>query len=778
MDQSDPRRLVVMAALALAGALEDGDQVMIAGLNELASGAQSGPAFVSPRELLAGRDGAEGSRALEGLERRMAHGGQTPCRQALARARSILDAVASSGAPQTLLLLTDGACNGGAVEPAASWLGSLRSHQDGRFRFVLLRREGRERIDPALVEYARRTGWTGEASVSFDARALLRAFAEVLSFSRGLRYDEAGRIGLERTFAGARAVRVLSIHEQGAARIELSRVVGGAASRLTGGPTYRSSFGWSLRAARDGASAHPYAVRSETSGAEVLVVLVYGRLRVEAVVAPCGEPPVLPWDHERAVRAGQPACAWARLVGDAGATVHPTGSFDFQMQWCGDAGCSDGSPMQAAQDGVFHAQLGAELPLGRHERTFRAQGGGLAAPISLRSGFSAVSFGIHRLALAGDPAAPIDRIELGVLPQPAPSDVGVVASGAFPPGSHAALRCEIDGDQAVRACVRCRPNATRIALSDPLELQMRVEATALCPAVSDQGGRDLPLSLRLIIAPEGGEMGEHAIPLRATLRYAAALPLELEVEGGARAEASLRVPGPVAPEGERARFEIEGGELRAGATRDGARLRAGDDRLVTLPVFAEAQDCCDAGEHAGTLVLSAQSGGPELRLPITLRVRDPGFWTCPGKQIAFWGLVALAILLAIWVVRGFVTPASFRPGAILAWAESHDALLRAREGDEGWRKLERFVETKRAFRRPARLHLGGARAPLPSLKRLPDDGYIESTEGGGAKLVVRGPGIERFDEAGGWREIGAGEHPVPSRLTLRRAGEIFVQFRR
>src|SRR5690606_372056 len=156
MDQSDPRRLVVMAALAFAGALEDGDQVMMAGLNELASGT-GGPRFVSPSELLAGRDGAEGAASI--AEDRIGsvarHQGGTPCRAALERARSLLNSMASAGAPQTLLLLTDGACNGGAVEPADSWLSGVRAHADGRFRFALLTREGRERVDPRLLEYAR-----------------------------------------------------------------------------------------------------------------------------------------------------------------------------------------------------------------------------------------------------------------------------------------------------------------------------------------------------------------------------------------------------------------------------------------------------------------------------------------------------------------------------------------------------------------------------------------------------------------------------------------------
>src|SRR5690606_33052868 len=122
-------------------------------------------------------------------ERLGVHRGETPCRAALEHARALLEAAASAGAPQTLLVLTDGACNGGAVEPAERWLAGLRAHREGRFRFALLTRQGPERVDRALEEYGRRTGWRGDTRVAFDARSLLRAFAEVLSFSRGLRYD-------------------------------------------------------------------------------------------------------------------------------------------------------------------------------------------------------------------------------------------------------------------------------------------------------------------------------------------------------------------------------------------------------------------------------------------------------------------------------------------------------------------------------------------------------------------------------------------------------------
>ena len=775
MDRSDPRRLVEMAALSFVGALEDGDQVMLVGLNELAGGQVAGPNFRSPREVLEGRDGPERTRAIQlaHLER---HEGQTPCRDALSRARTILESMSTAGAPQTLLLLTDGACNGGALDSPEGWLAGLRAHRDHRFRFVLLMGEGRARPDPGLLEMARLTGWTGEATVNFDARALLRAFAQVLSFSRGLRYDDGGRVGLERSFAGARTVRVLAIQEQGAQQIALERLEHGRGSSLPGGPTYRHpEYGWSLRTAADGPSETPYAVRSPTAGTEVLLIPVYGRLRVEAIVAPCGEAPALPWSHERTVRAGQPACAWARLVGEPGATIHPTHSFGFAIELCTSDACDDATAMQAGPDGTFHAQLGAQIPLGRHERSFRASGDGMASPVSLRRAFSAVSFGFHRVALVSEPGRPIQEVALGTLPQETSSDVQLTVSGAFPADAHAAISCEIEGASAATECLRCTPEVDRVELTDPFSIQLTVQATPFCPAVSADG-RPLPVLMRAVIRPDG-QVPERAIPMRATLRYAAVTPATVQVARGGRTETGLTVPGPVAPTLVTARVELEADGLQLTPSDAETELRASEDLTVELPVVAEAEDCCGVQGFSGVLVLSAPDG-PELRVPLNASVLDAGWWTCPGKQIAEGTALFLVLLLLIWVIRGFVSPARFRDGAMLTWASSHDALLRLRQGDEGYRKLERFVETKRGFRRHATLELGGPRAPLPSLKRLPGDARIEATAGGGATLIVTGPGVEKFEESSGWVELAAGNYPVANRITLRRGEETYLQFRR
>jgi hypothetical protein len=781
MDESDPQRLAVLASMALAGALEDGDQVMLAGLNELASGSIPGPRFVSPRDLLPDRDGAEGTTALDGerAARIGTHGGGTPCHEALEHARTILEASASAGAPQTLLLLTDGACNGGAITPAETWLAGLRSHREQRFRFVLLMRTGRERLDPALERYGRATGWQGETRVSFDARTLLRAFAAVLSFSRGLRTDEGGRIGLERTFVGAREVRVLAVSESGAERIGLESVErGGTSAAITGGPTFRdATHGWSLRVARVRPEDEPFAVRSTTTGAEVLVVPVYGRLRVEGIIGACDAAPPLPWTTEVPVRAGQPACAYARLLGDEGASIDPVRSFDFGMDLCTDLTCAARTPMQPGEGGIFNAQLGASMETGRHEQVFRASGGALAADVIGQRGFMAMTFGVSRVERVSEDgtAATVAAIDLGELPREISDSLSLRYHGAFPTGARGSLACAVEGADALAACLRCTiDGGDDLTLSDGLTVSVRVEATPFCQPASEEG-RVLPLRVALTLTSDSPEVPPHALPLRATLHYAALTPLTISVTGGESSAADVVVPGPLARTDVELRVDLDGDDPIVHV--ENATLHADASGTVTVPLIATADDCCAEGASHGTLVMRA--GESELRVPLTVEAHAATFWVCPGKQIAEVIAGILLLLFLVWLVHGILSPPKFGDGAALLSASSLDQLVDMRDGDDGYRLLRRFPETKRGFRKPATLWLGGPDAPLPSLKRQPRDGKIVATHGGGATLVVLGPGVERWNESEGkFVEVEKGNHVLGSRVRLRRGEEIYLEFRR
>lgn len=781
MDESDPRRLAVMASMALAGALEDGDQVMVVGMNELAAGTTA--SFTSPRLLLAGRD-TPGVVALgtEQATRLATHHGETPCRAALEAARALLESSGSAGAPQTLLMLTDGACNGGAVESPAAWLEGLRSHREGRFRFVLLMREGRVRPDRHLVEYAQRTGWTGESRVAFDARSLVRAFGEVLAFSRGLRVDEGGHVGIERTFAGARVVRALSIRDRGEGPIAIEQVDrAGAATSIEGGATFRSAeHGWSFRSAALRPSADPFAVRAAAEGVDVLVIPIYGRLAIEAVVAPCGDAPPLPWSSEIAVRAGQPACAWARLVGDAGETIEPGRSFEFGMVTCGAASegtemrCSP-TPMQPSSAGVFEAQLGVFEP-GRYRFSLRATGGALARDVEGERGFVAMRFGVLRVTTASEPERALSELDLGTLPESSQRDLALRYRGAFPADARARPRCEIEASEAAQGCAVCEiTSGDSVVLEDDLELHVRVGASPFCAAVSEHEGRPLPITFRVILDPEGDALGAHTLPLRAELQYAAVAPVMASVMGGDHATVELSVPGPVAQSS--VVIAVEGGG--ADLTFDAAPLLARADEAghIRVPLTLTATDCCSASTREATLILSSE--GSELRVPMSITVEDPGFWVCPGKQIAL-ALSALALLLALlWVIHGFTSPARFSRGALIVYASNLEELLALREGDDGWRELRRFKESERGFRRPAAVWLGGPRAPLPSLRRQSADGRIEALGSGSARLVVTGPTVERWNELEArWEELSPGTYPVAGAVRLRRGEDFVMEFRR
>ena len=787
MDGSDPRRLAVMASMALAGALEDGDQVMLVGMNELAAGGSA--SFVSPRALLPGRDrSGVVSLAGERFERLGTHHGETPCRASLEAARRLLESASSAGAPQTLLMLTDGACNGGAVEAPHAWLDGLTSHREGRFRFVLLMRRGRDRPDRQLVAYASDTGWTGETRVEFDARSLVHAFGQVLAFSRGLLLDEGGHVGVERTFAGARVVRALAIRDRGDGDIEIERVSReGEGSPVAGGATFRSSeHAWSFRGASLRPMDDPFAIRASGEGVDVLAIPIYGRLMVEAVVAPCGADgaasamPPLPWTAEVAVRAGQPACAWARLVGDAGETITPLGSFDFGMSTCGaspereEAGC-DASPMQPAGEGIFEAQLGASFEPGRYRLVVRASGGALAREVEGERGFSAMRFGVERVTTTTEPERPLSAIDLGRLPEPSFRDLALRYRGAFPADARAGVRCEVEASAAATECVVCEiTSGDSVVLEDDLELHVRVGARPFCAAVSAEG-RALPITFRVVVDPEGDTLGVHTLPLRAELSYAELATLSASVTGGSSSETELEVPGPVAQSSVELRVEGAGDDVVASDVH--LLARADEHGHIRVPLSLLATDCCSAGTREATLVLSAE--GSELRVPLSISVEDPGFWICPGKQIAMAIAGVLLLLLLLWVIHGFMSPARFSRGALLLYASTLEELQALREGDDGWRELRRFGETERGFRRPAAVWLGGPRAPLPSLRRQAADGRIEALGSGSAQLVVSGPTVERWNELEArWDELSPGTYPVAGAVRLRRGEDFVMEFRR
>lgn len=433
--------------------------------------------------------------------------------------------------------------------------------------------------------------------------------------------------------------------------------------------------------------------------------------------------------------------------------------------------------MQPSDDGTFNAQLGADFPLGRHERRFRASGGALAMPVVADRGFASMAFGIHRVALAETPAVPIERLDLGTLPKATGETTRLVFTGAFPAGAMADVTCTVEGDASAAGCVVCEPIDTAIALQDPFHVQLRLGATPFCEAVSHEGGRDLPVSMRVRITPRTRSISPHEVPVHAVLRYAEASPLEVSLMGGGESMQEVSVPAPVAQAEVAVAVELDDDELDVHSQEPSLRLRAGQDGRGRIVLELLSEDCCSPGVHEGRVILTT-AGAPPLAVPLRVSIQDPGFWVCPGKKILRWAAAIFSLLFLIWLIRGFLSPAKFRDGALLLYATSHDALLELREGEDGYKRLERFSETKRGFRRNAALWLGGPRAPLPSFKRMPADGRVEARPGGGATLIVTGSGVERFRDSTGWTELEKGEYPVSNNVLLRRGDEVYIQFRR
>jgi hypothetical protein len=305
-----------------------------------------------------------------------------------------------------------------------------------------------------------------------------------------------------------------------------------------------------------------------------------------------------------------------------------------------------------------------------------------------------------------------------------------------------------------------------------------IRGRPFCPLISESDGQPQPVRMRLVLEPRDAtaEVPVHTLPITAVLRYPRVEPIALEIAAGETRTTAVRVPGPIAPTEVAIAVEGIAGDVRIEPVAPAAEVHADSQGWVQISLRAFADDCCGAGTREGRLALSA--GGSTLRVPLRMVVQRATFWTCPGKQIAMAIAALLGLGLLAWFVHGWVTPARFDPGAVLLSASSLEELIALREGDDGFRLLRRFPQTHRGFRRPAAVWLGGPRAPLPSLRQLPPDGRIEA-QPGGARLIVNGPGVLRWDESEGkFVELGPGTYPVPRRLRLQRGDKLFLELRR
>src|SRR5258706_4237305 len=130
--------------------------------------------------------------------------------------------------------------------------------------------------------------------------------------------------------------------------------------------------------------------------------------------------------------------------------------------------------------------------------------------------------------------------------------------------------------------------------------------------------------LQLPIRPDNPELATHVVPLQATLHYAPIAPLVVEVTGGARATVPIIVPGPLPLTDLNIIPQITHDGLRVEGPGVPMPVRADDSGRAHLELHLAADDCCTTGEYAGRVELDAPDS--HLVVPLTVRVRDPGFW--------------------------------------------------------------------------------------------------------------------------------------------------------
>lgn len=119
----------------------------------------------------------------------------------------------------------------------------------------------------------------------------------------------------------------------------------------------------------------------------------------------------------------------------------------------------------------------------------------------------------------------------------------------------------------------------------------------------------------------------------------------------------------------------------------------------------------EGGEVQSTLsigLLGAHSGPAKVEIPFSVRIVPLTFWERWGDLIIQILAAALAILILIFLIHGFLSPYDFPPDARINWGNSLDRL------DKNRSVIREIAGARRGFRRNAQLRIGGPKSFLAS----------------------------------------------------------------
>ncbi len=666
---ADPDRLAVFAVRSLVAMLDDSDEVALVRLNGPSEGEEPVPLVALRR----GRRQVEERLALTAPLARY-DGQNTPCRRALDSAGQILERGYRQGTPQVLVMLTDGDCNQGDIDPEG-FLGQLPAHREGLFQLFLLRFRGRP-FAPALQVLAERSDGQVIEVGSEDPAALLEPFADALTRSQGYEAELLTPASHRLTgHQGAHSLRLLAV-TRGEGPPLTFEIEGAAAGAVPGlaAPTHGTHrwaegevFRYATAEVRPGSGDLDVRVAGAARGWKIVAVPDYRlAVRLEVGQGLC-ETRESRGDH---VEAGETLCVVLSVVGESGRAVvgdWVRGGLEARLRLSrqaldGGSAPDSGSVLIAEGDGD-RAEFFFERP-SLEEGTWVLQ-----PLVGLRLGGP----GAGRVLPAGLRTVLVSSVRVEVTPRE-------VDFGTLVPGRSAA-------GEPLRLTGNFPPTAGRLEPLDPA-------AVPLCVAFrlgeAEQGER-VPVAQGQRLVP-GVRVGPYCGPESFDQSYSVPLRLVLDRAGDRdfpsptllarfRLVSEIRIPGQQQirlPAGETRKIELEiatnaarAQELEArliGPGNDGSwpggltwtladagilRLDPARGEAAVLAVDVAADACCGRGPHVGRLELRPVGATPGLaavEIPISVEVVGRGWWACRGPWIVRGLLAAVLLLLLLYLV--------------------------------------------------------------------------------------------------------------------------------
>lgn len=726
---ADPDRLSVFAVRSLLSMLDDADEATVVRLN----GPRDGEAVRPIEPLARNRAQLNGELELGGKLAQYA-GKETPCKVALDAVKAQLNQAYRPNVAQVVLFLTDGECT---QQPPTTdgVLQGLRAHEEGLFKFYLLRFSGRA-YTRALEELARKTGGEAAEVGAADPTSILKPFASALSRSQGyeayLLNPNSTRLDAHQ---GARRVRLLAVAPDRGQPLQfkINAARQGEAPRVLGAPrggVHQFEGGRRFRYAaldyKPGAT--PVTVAVEGGGRDWKVVAVpeyrlFVDMEVKKGRCPEGGAAV------QYVEVGASVCARVRLVNELGEVVSQVAGrgTDAIIEYTA-PGASAPSRLPANREGDKASFTIERVNLERGDHIFRprlllrAPGSGDEAMV-LRG--AARSLQVSSRSVKAVPA----RFELGELVPGQEKYLELTLQGNFPPSRG---RLVVEGRRDVPECVSFwlsgvkEEEAQKITPNQTYTLGVKV--APYCGHASMN--RDINTALRIefdqaalsrsiptVVMPlRMALVSKIGLPeaLRAKLRGGQDVALDLKLLGNAKKDMtfSAMLPG-VKERGQRwpgdalqiAFLDEKGAPIKATsgayATSRTVTFGPGKDRdRLAMRVISDV--CCDAGTFVTEIALIPKGGVKDVvRVPVEITVASAGLWRCWGRTI-LWGLVVLLVLLLILYIANMFRNSQFIKRDVLA---GKLVPLRWDEWGEAQPYNRQAEDVKRLVRKAMPLHL-------------------------------------------------------------------------